>query len=212
MARVGMFIPPQGFRHAALLLLTGGVRRISTEASAESVTAALVRLADDLAALADDMRAPSESVDWMRAEYMRIVNQMPQGFDRDAVKAAAEPVLGRLGARELPVEPRDLFLVYAPEDRLPVAAPLAVELTKRRVSVALAEYEVSTAEQVTKAIEHGLAHHHAGAILSTPAFKKSTPAFAETVRRIQVLHEFGPETADAIADWVRRVKKGIVAK
>ncbi len=32
------------------------------------------------------------------------------------------------------IEPRDLFLIYVPEDRLPIAAPLAVELTKRRVS------------------------------------------------------------------------------
>ena len=42
---------------------------------------------------------------------------------------------------------RDLFLIYVPEDRLPLAAPLAIELTKRRVSVAFAGYEVATAAE-----------------------------------------------------------------
>ena len=68
-------------------------------------------------------------------------------------------------------EPRDLFLVYAPEDRLPIAAPPAIELPKRRVSVAFADFEVTTSARLTGAIASGLAHHRGGVVLSTRRFE-----------------------------------------
>ncbi len=205
-----MFVPPQGFRHAAVLLLTGRARKIPADASGESVAAELARLAEDLVALADDMRAPAESVDWIRAEYARIVGQMPQDFDRGAVTSAADTLIGRVAARAPVVEARDLFLVYVPEDRLPLAAPLAVELAKRRVSVALAEYEVATSEQLAAALQVGLTHHRAGAILSTPAFARLKIGLTPFAR-VRVLDEIGPHTADTLADWVRQIKTGNVA-
>ena len=81
----------------------------------------------------------------------------------------ARAVLARVASRTPDIEPRDLFLIYVPEDRLPVAAPLAVELTKRRVSVAFADYEVATAQQLTEAVAHGLAHHRAAVVVFTQA-------------------------------------------
>ncbi len=76
-----------------------------------------------------------------------------------------------MAARRPVVESRDLFLVYVPEDRLPVAGPLGVELIKRRVSVAL-DYEVVTGPQLSAALEHGLEHHRAGVVLRTRAFER----------------------------------------
>jgi hypothetical protein len=93
------------------------------------VAAALAALARDLAALADDMRAAPESAEWLLAEYARSVEQLPHAFDRAAARANASVILAGVAARRPAVETRDLFLVYVPEDRLSVAAPLAVELT-----------------------------------------------------------------------------------
>jgi hypothetical protein len=94
-----MFIPPQGFRHATALLLTQGCRAIPPGASPESVASALVALAHDLVALADDMRAAPESAEWLLVEYARIVEQLPQTFDRAAARASASAILARVAAR-----------------------------------------------------------------------------------------------------------------
>ena len=142
-----MFIPSQGFRHAATLLLTNGARGIPAGAAPETIRAALERLAHDLVALADDTRAPAEASDWLIAELNTTIDRLPQSFDRADAKSAGAAVLARVASRTPGIEPRDLFLIYVPEDRLPVAAPLAVELTKRRVSVAFADFEVATAQQ-----------------------------------------------------------------
>src|SRR5262245_23010962 len=147
-----MFIPTQGFRHAALLLMTRTCRAIPAGATPETIAAALVRLAHDLVALADDMHAKPESAEWMLAEYNRTLSQLPHAFDRNAVRAGAEAILSQISSRRRVVQSRDLFLVYLAEDRLPVAAPLAIELTKRRITVAIADYEVATGEQFVEAI------------------------------------------------------------
>jgi hypothetical protein len=167
-----MIVPPQGFRHAVALLIDKSARAIAADASAEDTSEALVRLAHDLVALAHDMRAVPEYEDWLRSEYVRTAARLPQRFDRMSVAAKGAAILTGCTMRTA-IESRDLFLVYLPEDRLPIAAPLAVELAKRRVSVAFSDYEIATKEQLIAAVEHGLAHHRAGAILWSTAFERA---------------------------------------
>ena len=201
-----MFIPPQGFRHATALLLTQGCRAIPAGASPDAVTSALAALAHDLVALADDMRAAPESAEWLLVEYTRIVEQLPHAFDRAAVQASASAILARVAERCPAVESRDLFLVYVPEDRLPVAAPLGVELIKRRVSVAL-DYEVATGAQLSAALEHGLAHHRAGAVLRTRAFERTQWGLGvQESNRLRVIRGCdAPGTAAELVEWIRRL-------
>jgi hypothetical protein len=167
-----MIVPPQGFRHAVALFVDKGTREIPAHASGEEVADALERLARHLLALAHDMRAGADYEGWIIAEYERATARMPQPFDRAAVVARAAAILADCRTGQA-IEPRDLFLVYMSEDRLPIAAPLAVELVKRRISVAFSDYEVATKEQLSAALEHGLAHHGAGAILWSQAFERS---------------------------------------
>ena len=61
----------------------------------------------------------------------------------------APDVLGAFGAAWSPEAGRhDFFLIYVPEDRLSIAGPLAVELAKRRLSVAFSEYEVASRDEL----------------------------------------------------------------
>jgi hypothetical protein len=69
-------------------------------------------------------------------------------------------------------EHADLFLIYVPEDRLPIAAVLAVELAKRRVRVAFSQYEVESEYQLTSSIVEGLALHGAGVLLLTSEYQR----------------------------------------
>jgi hypothetical protein len=194
------FIPAQGFRHAATLLLTNRARAIPADASPETIRTAVSRLAHELVALADDTRAPAETSAWLIAELNTVVDRLPQSFDRDAAKADAAAVVARVASRAPQIEPRDLFLIYVPEDRLPVAAPLAVELTKRRVSVAFAEYEVATGEQLTAAVAHGLTHHRGGVVLWTKAFNRGHWPALPISERIRVLPD--PAAASTLIDLV----------
>jgi hypothetical protein len=143
-------IPPQGFRHAVDLLLKNRLRTLSVDAEA---------LARELVALGDDMKAPPAFAGWVIKEYERVL-QRP-----------APPLLAELGGNFAAQQARrDLFLVYVPEDRLPIAAPLAVELTKRGTSVAFSGFEVESHEQLASAVDRGLAVHGAGAMLPTADF------------------------------------------
>lgn len=202
------FVPAQGFRHAATLLLTNGVRAIPADASSKATHSAVERLALDLFALADDTRAPAEASDWLIAELTTTIDRLPQSFDREGAKAAAAVVLAGVASRRPEIESRDLFLVYVPDDRLPVAAPLAIELTKRRVSVALAEYEVATAPQCVAAIAHGLARHRGGAVLWTSGFERRGWALPLSESdRLRILRQ--PEGPSAVADlveWARQLR------
>jgi hypothetical protein len=158
-------------------------------------------------ALADDTRAPAETSAWLIAEINTTIDRLPQSFDRDAAKVDAAAVLARVASRAPHIEPRDLFLIYVPEDRLPIAAPLAVELTKRRVSVALAEYEVATAEQFTAAVAHGLTHHRGGVVLCTKAFDRALWPPLPASERIQILRNpAGASTAIDLAGWASRLR------
>ena len=204
-----MFVPPQGFRHAAVLLLTSRARALAPGASREALAEALERLARDLAGLADDMRAAPESVDWMISEYRRVVDRMPQDFDRARAMAIATPIIGRVAQRTAPVEPRDLFLVYVPEDRLPVAALLAVELVKRRISVAVADYEVATGGQLAAALHDGLRRHRAGVVLRTAAFAgRGWDLELPDTNRVRIVHGLDRSAIDGLAEWARRLRGG----
>lgn len=173
-------VPSQGFRHAATLLLTNRARAIAPRAPSDVVTTSLEQLAHDLTALADDMRAPAEAAAWLIDEFHRTVDRLPHTFDRERAKRTAATILGRLELRGRQSEPHDLFLIYVPEDRLPIAAPLAIELAKRRVSVAFAEYEVASSADLAAAIARGLAAHRGGVILWTPAFERAAWANCPT--------------------------------
>jgi hypothetical protein len=147
-----MYVPSQGFRHAVDLLLKNGMRASKTPR----------QLAEDAAALADDMKAPRQAAEWVAAEFERLLgHEVPVG-----------DILARIGANQTITSPRDLFLLYVPEDRLSIAGPLAVELAKRRVSVAFSEYEVASREDLDAAVERGLARNRAGALLATPDFER----------------------------------------
>ena len=205
-----MFIPSQGFRHAAVLLLTNSARAIPAHAASETTGSAVERLAHELVALADDMRAPAESVDWLIAELSTAIDRLPQSFDREGAKSVGAAVLTRVASRTPNIEPRDLFLVYKPEDRLPVAAQLAVELTKRRVSVAFADFEVTTSAQLTGAIASGLAHHRGGVVLSTRSFEQSSWKSPISSDRIRVLrHHESPTAVSDLVVWVNELRRGV---
>lgn len=202
-----MQIPPQGFRHAVALLLTNSSRAIPVDAPPEVVAAALLRLAHDLVALADDMRAKPDSAEWLLTEYNSTLQRLPHVFDREKTSASAAAILARVSVRSPAVESRDIFLVYLPEDRLPVAAPLAIELTKRRVSVAFNGYEVATSDHLAAAIEHGLNHHLGGALLWTNAFARSGWRFQpEESDRLRLLRKFDDSVIEDLADWARRLR------
>ena len=205
-----MFVPPQGFRHAATLLLANSTRAVPLDASAEVIRGALERLANDLVALADDTRATAEVSAWLIAELNRTIDRLPQSFNREHAKSSGAAILARAGSRQPDITPRDLFLIYAPEDRLPVAAPLAIELTKRRVSVAFAEYEVATAQQFTEAVAHGLAHHRGGVVLWTRSFERAQGQLPTSANdRIRILRqtEIRAAVSDLVA-WTNQLKTG----
>jgi hypothetical protein len=201
-----MFVPSQGFRHAATLLLTNRARAIPSDASSETVREMIALLAHELVALADDTRAPGEAAAWLTAELNATIDRLPQSFDRPAAKAEAAAVLARVALREPPVEPRDVFLVYVPEDRLSIAAPLAVELTKRRVSVAFANYEVATVEELRAAVTHGLGHHGGGVILQTTAFDRGHWPPLPPNRRLQFVKDPAGSSVSDLAAWANRLR------
>ena len=170
------------------------------------IRALLEQLAHELAEQADDVRAPAEAAGWLIAAFGATVDRLGHCFDRDAVKAAAAVILGRIAARRPEAGAKDLFLVYVPEDRLPVAAPLAVELAKRRVSVALADYEVAIEAEFMGSIRRGLSAHRGGIVLWTLAFTRH--GWPEPVEhsRIRIVREF--ELTSLAADlttWARRL-------
>ncbi|MEO5740527.1 MAG: hypothetical protein ABIS29_08035 [Vicinamibacterales bacterium] len=206
-------IPPQGFRHAATLLLTNSVREIPAHATPEAMRTELERLTHELVALAGDTRAPAQASDWLIEAFNTTIERLPQRFDREAAKSAGAAVLARVGSRAPVVDTRDLFLVYVSEDRLTIAAPLAVELAKRRVSIAFADYEVATAQQFSEAMAHGIAHHRGGVVLHTRAFDRTQWPPPPAHSRIRVLRQ--PQDSTVVSDlaaWATQLRAGTAFK
>ncbi len=164
---------PHGLRHAATLLLTNRLRSLPADDTSDSITEALKQLSDELVALARDMRAPADEAAWLTEAFDAAIARIPLRFDVEGVRAHSRVSLARIRETGLSSEPRDLFLIYVPADRLPVAAPLAIELTKRRVSVAFSEYEVASNDDLARALRRGLDQHRVGALLRTPAFDRA---------------------------------------
>jgi hypothetical protein len=206
------FVPPQGFRHAATLLLTKRARAIAAEPSADAIDAAVERLAHELVALARDMRAPAGASHWLIGELDAIVDRLPQAFDRERSRSLAAAILAGTGTRRRHVEPCDVFLVYLPEDRLPIAAPLAIELSKRRVSVAFAAYEVTAPAQTAAALADGLAQHRGGILLATPAFRRSHAGYCvPALPRIRVLSDPQHQgTMPELLEYVDSLRSGVL--
>jgi hypothetical protein len=179
-----MFIPPQGFRHAVDLLLTSGIRK--NQPARE--------IAEELVALADDMKARAEAAGWVAAEYERLIGS----------KFPDPELLGRIGQRRAETAPRDFFLIYVPEDRLSVAGPLAVELAKRRISVAFSEYEVANSDELEAALALGLARNRAGALLVTPEFERKPWRREPDHPRLLILRNVSHPgaIADRLAAWL----------
>jgi hypothetical protein len=200
-----MILPSQGFRHAVTLLLTNRVRALPRSDSPDAA-AALSRLAEELVALAGDMHTPPQSAEWLVAEFERTVARVIGPSDlSDATR-----ILATAGTAPRVREPRDLFLLYVPEDRLPIAAPFAIELAKRRVSVAFSEYEVASAGELEARQRSGLADHHAGVLLMTPTFVgKQWPMDISDSERFRLIRDpEEPATAVKTAEWVRFLVSG----
>jgi hypothetical protein len=180
-------IPPQGFRHAVDLLLKNSARTFRTN---------LEEVARDLVALGEDMKAAPEFAGWVIAEFERVLQRPAPALLRQ---------LGQTLPRD--VERCDLFLLYVPEDRLPVAAPVAVELTKRRIAVAFSDYEVENELQFASAIARGLNANLGGAVLQTPNLLRRGWHPPEPNSRLMILDRIvAPAVqAEELAAWVRRV-------
>ena len=209
-------MPSQGYRHAATLLLTNSLRKLPHDGAPTLVAEVLEQIARDLVALADDTRSSAEVRDWTISEYTgaldRIVRQMcshraDADFARllDATRGRAVEILAGIGTHpSAGIEPRDLFVMYVPEDRLPVAAPLAIELTKRRFTVAFSEYEIATMDQLSERFDAGVSRHRAGILLVTPQFlRKGWPPPPETDRFRMVKPANVAAAADELAAWLR---------
>jgi hypothetical protein len=180
-------VPPQGFRHAVDLLLKNGARKSPVDAD---------QLARDLLALSDDMKAPPEFSPWVVSEYERVLQRpAPALLDQIGQNSPREP------------ERRDLFLIYVPEDRLPIAAPLAVELTKRRISVAFSGYEIESAPELESVLAYGLEVNKAGAVLATADFRRRQLPEPSPSPRVKVLAELVRPTAQAedLVIWLSKI-------
>ena len=209
-----MFTPSHGFRHAATLLLTNSIRTLPHDGSPALIAEVLRRLARDLVALADDMRAPADAVEWTTEEYRKMLDRASHTFSHrgdadfahlfEMAQTHGTEILEAIGKNRVPEsDARDLFLMYVPEDRLPVAAPLAIELAKRRFSVAFSEYEVTTSDQMHEGIQHGLGRHRAGVLLATREVARKGWALPEETDRFRVLRPvIAVATANELAVWL----------
>jgi hypothetical protein len=197
---------PHGLRHAATLLLTNRLRSIPVDGPTDAIADALKQLADEIVALARDMHAPPDEAAWLTEAFNNAIDRMPPRFDVESVRAHGRRSIARLRQPEPPVERRDLFLVYVPADRLPIAAPLAIELTKRRVSVAFSEYEVASADELAQALERGLNGHRGGVLLRTHAFTRAELTSPEESPRLRLVSDATESTCLALVDWARNLR------
>lgn len=210
-------MPSQGFRHAATLLLSNRLRMLPHDGSPALVAEVLTQIARDLVALTADTRASADVRDWVIHEYTGALERVLQAFSHrgdadfplliEAARGRAMDILAGIGTHApADMEPRDLFVMYVPEDRLPVAAPLAIELTKRRFTVAFSEYEIATIEQMTERLDSGVSRHRAGILLVTSEFlRKGWRIPPETNRFLVVKPVSAVAAANELSAWLREV-------
>jgi hypothetical protein len=210
-------VPSQGFRHAATLLLTNSVRMLPRDGSPALGAEVLAQIARDLVALADDTRASADVRDWTINEYTRALDRVRQTFSHrvdadferllEATRGRAVEILADIGKHSpADIGPRDLFVMYVPEDRLPIAAPLAIELTKRRFTVAFSEYEIATIEQMTERLDCGVSRHRAGILLVTPEFLRKGWRIPPDTDRFRIVKPVNAvAAANELAAWLRSV-------
>jgi hypothetical protein len=197
--------PRSGLRHAARLLLTSRARALSSDTARRDIAPALEQLAHDLVALARDMRAGGDAGPWLLEEYRRTIEQLPFGLDGDEHMARAEAIIGGVASLRFAVDRRDLFIIHVPEDRVALAAPLAIELIKRRLTVALVEYEVAVADELPAAVQRGLTEHRAGIILRTRDYQRRRFPAIEPHPRIRLIEaEREPPVAEDVIAWARQ--------
>jgi len=210
-------VPTHGYRHAATLLLTNSVRLLPADASPALVSEALLRLARDLVDLASDTRASADALEWTVDAYSSALDRVQVSFSHrtdgdfpkllDTLKTRGAEILEAIAHIRNDDTPRDLFMMYLPEDRLPIAAPLAIELTKRRFTIAFSDFEISTHEEMLAAVEHGLARHLAGILLVTPAFDRRGWAAPLRTSHFRLLRPDAIQaTADNVAAWLRALR------
>jgi hypothetical protein len=207
-------VPSQGFRHAATLLLTNSLRLMPHDGSPALVAEVLTQIARDLVALADDTRASADVRDWVINEYTGALDRVLQAFSHrldadfqrlfEDVRGRAVEILTGIGTHSpADIGPRDLFVMYVPEDRLPIAAPLAIELTKRRFTVAFSEYEIATIEQMTERLDCGVSHHRAGILLVTPEFLRKGWRIPPDTDRFRIVRPVSAvAAANELAVWL----------
>jgi hypothetical protein len=212
-------MPSQGYRHAATLLLSNSLRMLPHDGSPALVAEVLAQIARDLVALADDTRASADVRDWTINEYTGALDRVRQTFSHrvdadfsrllEATQGRAVEILAGIGKHSpADIEPRDLFVMYVPEDRLPVAAPLAIELTKRGFAVAFSEYEFASAEHMTERLESGVRRHRAGILLVTAEFLRKGWQIPPETDRFRVVKPVGAvASANELAGWLRSVVK-----
>jgi hypothetical protein len=211
-------MPSQGFRHAAALLMSNSLRRVPHDGSPALVAEVLMQLAHDLVALSDDTRASVEVRDWTINQYTGSLDRVRHAFSHpddadflrllEVTRVRAIDILADVGQHSVERAPHDVFVMYVPEDRLPVAAPLAVELTKRGFTVAFSDYEIATIEQMAERVESGVSRHRAGILLVTPEFLRKgwgTPPENERLRVVKPASAFA--AANELAVWLRSVVK-----
>jgi hypothetical protein len=212
-------VPSQGFRHAVTLLLTNNLRMLPHDGSPALVAEVLTQLARDLVALAGDTRASPDVRDWVTNEYTGALDRVLQAFSHRAdadflrlfedVRSRAVAILADIGTHSsTDIEVRDLFIMYVAEDRLPIAAPLAIELTKRRFTVAFSEYEIATIEQMTERLDCGASRHRAGILLVTPEFLRKGWRIPPGTDRFRIVKPVNAvAAANELAAWLSSVVK-----
>jgi hypothetical protein len=203
-----------GFRHAALLLISGRIRALPRDGSPALVTELLMELARELVALAVDMRAPADVRQWAIGQYASALDGVLPIFsgrpDADfahlihAVQERGTEVLAHLGSElDADLAPRDLFMIYVPEDRLPVAAPIAVELAKRRFTIAFSDFEIESADAMARRHAAGMGIHRAGTLLVTSSFLRrgwQAPPESDSFRLVRPVSLDG--AVEELANWL----------
>lgn len=193
--------PRSGLRHAARLLLTSRAKALASTTPGQDILPALAQLAHDLVALARDMRAGSESASWLLDEYGNTVGRLPNVLDQEEPLAVARAIISQVESFTYHADRRDVFLIHVPEDRIGAAARLAIEMTKRRLTVAMAEYEVISANDLEEAIDRGLRDHTAGLVVDSVDFQRRQLPVPGPHPRLRATR--GDETEDSL-DGLRR--------